>query len=114
MRNQQRPDDPDQRAGQCRDDDQRVEPGLEVDDQQQVDEHDRAEDAEREAAVGGRHRRNLAAQPDFGPLRQVLGGRHVVVRDQGGGAAVADGGDIAQGLRAAVLGYHRQVADGFQ
>jgi hypothetical protein len=48
-------DDARQRGGQRRDDDERIEPGLEVHDVQQVDEHDREGEAAEEADVGGAH-----------------------------------------------------------
>ena len=55
---------PGEGGGQRRDDDERIEPGLEVHDDQQVDEHDREGEAAEEPEVGGPHGLDLAAQGD--------------------------------------------------
>ena len=58
-------------AGQRRDDDERVEPGLEVDDDQQIDQHDREGQADHELLIGARHGRHLAPDRDRRPLRKL-------------------------------------------
>ncbi len=50
--------------GKRRDDDEGIEPGLEVDDDQQVDEQDGEREAEEQADVGAVHRLDLAAHVD--------------------------------------------------
>ena len=46
----QHPDDAGERRRQRRDDDERIEPGLEVDDDQQINQHDRERDADEQLA----------------------------------------------------------------
>ena len=53
-----------ERRGQRGDDDEGIEPGLEVDDDQQVDEHDGEEQAEEQTDVGAVHRLDLTAHAD--------------------------------------------------
>jgi hypothetical protein len=60
-------------GGQGRDDDQRVEPALEIDDDQQVDQRDRPDDPEPQPDEGGVHRFVLAANGDGHALGLVLG-----------------------------------------
>ena len=72
---EQHPDDAGQRRRQRRDDDERIDPGLEVHDDQQIDQHDRAEQAEQQAREGAVHGAHLAAQRDRRALRHVLRGR---------------------------------------
>ena len=64
-------------AGQRGDDHERVEPALEVHHDQQVDQHDRGDQAEAEAREGGVHRCVLAAHRD----RRALGRLRLHVRD---------------------------------
>ena len=66
------PDHARQGAGQRRDDDERVEPALEIDDQQQVDERDRQPQPDAEAGETGVHRIRLPAQHDEAAPRQFL------------------------------------------
>ena len=50
-----------ERRGQRRDDDERVQPGLEVDHDQHVDQHDGEDKADEQAEVGAAHGLHLAA-----------------------------------------------------
>ena len=63
---EQHPDDAGERRRQRRDDDERIEPRLEVDHDQQIDEHDRAGEAEIELTVSARHRLHLPARSRHG------------------------------------------------
>ena len=67
-----RPDHAGQRAGQRGDDDERIEPALEIDDQQQVDQHDGHDQPDAQAGEAGVHRLRLAAQHDEAAARQLL------------------------------------------
>ena len=58
--------------GSADDDDERIEPGLEVDDDQQVDEHDRHRQAGQQAEERRAHRLDLAAHDDLRAARQIL------------------------------------------
>ena len=73
---EQHPDDAGERRRQRRDDDERVQPRLEVHDDQQVDEHDR-QHAGRPAGPTNdvRHRLDLAADDDLRSARQLLARR---------------------------------------
>ena len=57
-------------AGQCRrqscDDDQRIEHGLEIDDDQHVDQHDRADQSDQESFERQPHRLYLSLQGEVG------------------------------------------------
>jgi hypothetical protein len=70
---EQHPDDAGERAGQRGDDDEGVEPRLEIDDDDQIDEHDRPSETEIKLTVRAGHGLNLSAQPDIGPVRQIFG-----------------------------------------
>ena len=59
-------------AGQRGDDDEGIEPGLEVDDDDEIDEHDCAREPEIELAISAGHGLNLAAQHDIGAARNIL------------------------------------------
>ena len=59
---EEHPDDAGERAGQRHEDDEGVEPGLEVDGHQEVDEDDGEDEAEAEAIEGSLHGFDLAAQ----------------------------------------------------
>ena len=72
---------------QRHDDDERIEPRLEVDDDQQVDQHDGEGETDEELLIGARHRRHLAAQHDAGAVRHVVRGRLHRLADVGGDAA---------------------------
>ena len=65
-------DDAGKRGRQRGDDDEGIEPGLEVDHDQQIDEHDGEGQAGEQAEVGAVHGFDLAAQRDEGAARQVL------------------------------------------
>jgi hypothetical protein len=65
---EQHPEDAGQRGGQGGDDHERVGPGLEVHHDQQVDQHDRAEQAEQQAGERALHRAHLAEQDHRAPL----------------------------------------------
>ena len=71
---EQHPHDARQGGRQRRDDDERVEPGLEIDDNQEVDQHDREGQADHELLVGARHRRDLAADGDRRALGKLAAG----------------------------------------
>ena len=58
-------------AGKRGDDDERVRPGLEVDDDQQIHQHDRADEADRKPGVRLQHGLDLAAQQDSRAARQL-------------------------------------------
>ena len=64
VRREQHPDDAGERGRQRRDDHERIGPRLEVDDDQQIDQHDRAEQAEQQARERALHRAHLAEQRD--------------------------------------------------
>ena len=68
LRDEQHPDDARQARRQRRNDDERIGPGLEIDDNQQIDQHDRAEQAEQQAGKGAVHRLHLAEQHDGAAL----------------------------------------------
>ena len=70
---EQHPDDAGERRRQRRDDDERIAPGLEVDDDQQVDQHDRAEQAEQQPGERAVHGPHLAEQIDLRAARQAPG-----------------------------------------
>ena len=59
-------------AGQRGDDDERIEPGLEIDHDQQIDQHDRAGEPDIELAIGARHRGDLPASNDMEPRGRSL------------------------------------------
>src|SRR5260370_41981929 len=64
VRQEQHPQNTGERAGQRHDDDERISPGLEIDDHQEVDERSREDEAEAELAERGVHAFNLAAHVD--------------------------------------------------
>jgi hypothetical protein len=65
-------DDAGKRGRQRGDDDERVGPGLEVHDDQEIDQHDCAQQAEQQAGEGAVHGLHLAEQYDGGSFRQSL------------------------------------------
>ena len=69
---EQHPDDAGERSRQCADDDERIKPGLEVDDDQQVDEHHGERDADEELPKSVGHRLNLPSHHDGGPGRDLF------------------------------------------
>ena len=69
---EQHPDDAGERGRQRRDDDERIEPGLEVHDDQQVDEHDRERQAGEQPVNDVRMVCDLAAHDHLRAARQVL------------------------------------------
>ena len=69
---EQHPDDAGERGWQRHDDHERIEPGLEVDDDQEVDQDHRHREADDELRIRARHHRHLAAQHDAGALRHVM------------------------------------------
>ena len=73
-RHKQHPNDAGERAGQRRDDDEWVEPGLEIDDNHQIDEHDGASEAKIQLAISVVHGADLAAYRHIGAPRHVLAG----------------------------------------
>ena len=114
-------------AGKRGDDDEGVEPGLEVDHDEQVDEDDGEDEAEEQAGVGGLHGLDLAADANevaAGERRAVAvddaldlagdgaevavlhvgvdveGAADVVVADDGQLGGAGDGGDVGEDLRA--------------
>ena len=131
-RDQQHPADAGERAGQRGDDDEGIEPRLEVDDDQKIDEHDRADEADGQPCEGGLHRLHLAADHDvaapgklwFDVLHDLLGdfvgdaaevaavdrgvdvdhALHVVVIDDGGARRGRGGRQVAEDLRRNVPG----------
>ena len=73
-RHKQHPNDAGERAGQRCDDDEWVEPGLKIDDNHQIDEHDGASESEIQLAIGVVHGADLAAHRYIGAPRHVLAG----------------------------------------
>ena len=69
---EQRPDDAGQGGGQGGDDHKGIKPGLEVHHNQQIDEHNRAHQAEQQAGKGSVHGDGLAAQGYHRSARQIL------------------------------------------
>src|ERR1017187_8519623 len=125
LRNEQHPDDAGQCARQGHQDDERVQPALEIHRHQQVDQHHGKDHAEAEAVERGLHGEELSAHVDGGAAGQL--GRHlrddlfdarahaaqiaavhigihihhrldVVVVDDGGRHAAADGNHIGKQL----------------
>src|SRR5208283_2432363 len=117
---QEHPTDPRQRARQSRDDDKRIKPGLEIDDDEWIGKNDGADQPNAEAHERGVHGLNLAADEcaaapgeflldivhelrDFGSHRAEIasidGGIHIdhrldiVMRD---GSRACDGGNVHQ------------------
>ncbi len=72
-RGEQHPDDARDRGRQRRHDDERIGPRLEIHDDQQVDEHDRAEQSEQQSGEGAVHRLHQAEEGDAAAFRNVLG-----------------------------------------
>ena len=76
VRHEQHPDDARQRRRQRRDDDERIRPGLEIHNDQQVDQGDRSQQAEQQPSEGAVHGPDLSLQlhrPDLGrALRREL------------------------------------------
>ena len=69
---EQHPDNAGQRSRQRHDDHERIEPGLEVDDDQQVDQHEGQRQTDEELLVGARHGRDLTAQGHAGAVRNLV------------------------------------------
>src|SRR5580700_6723073 len=61
MREKEAPDNAGNRAWQRRDDDERVQPRLEIDDDHEIDQQDGKRQPLEKLCVGGAHRRRLAA-----------------------------------------------------
>src|ERR1700737_2135545 len=61
MREKEAPNNAGEGAWQCRDDDERVEPGLEVDDDHEVDQQHGKCQSTQKLHVGATHRRSLAS-----------------------------------------------------
>ena len=72
VREEEEEHDAGERRGQRGDDDERIEPGLEVDDDQQIDQHDGEDQADEQADVGAAHGLDLAAHVDEAAARQSL------------------------------------------
>ncbi len=72
LRQEQQPNHARQRARQSGDDDEGIDPGLEIDHQQQVDQHDAQRPARGQPDEGGMHCLRLAAQDDPASARQFL------------------------------------------
>jgi hypothetical protein len=60
--------------GQSRDDDERIEPGLKIDDDDQIDKHNSLGKSEIKLGVGAGHGLNLATHHHMGAARRVLSG----------------------------------------
>ena len=73
-RHEQHPDDASERPGQSRNDDERIEPRLEIDDDNQIDKHNGTGKPEIELGVGAGHCVNLAPHHHMGAARCVFGG----------------------------------------
>ena len=135
---EQHPDDSGQCSRQGGNDDERIEPGLEVDDDDEIDEQNCAGEPEIKLAVGAGHGLNLAAQHDIGAVRNVLsrflqnaidiGGQraeiatldgavnvhdrlHVVMRHDARAGAGRDLGKSAQILQGVRLGGRERYVD---
>ncbi len=72
MRQKQPPHDAGQRGGQRGDDDERVEPALEIDHQQEINQHNRAHQTNGQTQKAGAHRFGLAAHDNAATARQVF------------------------------------------
>src|SRR6185295_3213999 len=72
MGQEQCPCDARQRAGQGRNDDEGIEPGLEIDDDQQIDQHDRAEQSEDQFEIGVPHQLGLAVDLNLSAARLLV------------------------------------------
>ena len=72
VRDQQHPEDAGQRAGQRRDDDEGIEPGLEIDDDQQIDQDDGDGHARAQAGERGVHGGHLPAALHLRAARQLV------------------------------------------
>src|SRR5437870_12497493 len=72
MREKQADNDPGERRRQSRDDDKRIEPGLKIDHNQQIDQHDGKAKASEQTDIGRPHRLELATNPDEAATRQEL------------------------------------------
>src|SRR5207247_10553093 len=84
---EEQPHDAAEPGGQRGDDDERIEPGLEVDDQEQIDEQDGEDQAEAQANEGGVHALDLAAHGDRVTGRQLGSELGRDLLDGGGDAA---------------------------
>src|SRR6202034_1176562 len=120
------PDNTGQRARERGDDDEGVEPRLEIDDDDQINQHDGAGEAEIELTIGAAHRLDLPAEHEVGTTRHLLAGLidnavdvrgnrtkiaslncavdiydrlHVVVRNDAGTRSRSDLGETAEILR---------------
>ena len=72
VRYKQEPGNPGKRRGQRGNHDERIQPGLKVDHDQQVDEYDRERQPTQKADVGRSHRLNLSTNNDLRTTRQLL------------------------------------------
>src|SRR5712692_3985053 len=72
MRQQQRPANACERAGQRGNDNERIEPRLKIDDNQEISKHDRPEQAQAQSGKGTLHSLDLTANDDVAALRQIL------------------------------------------
>ena len=72
MAQEQGPRDARQRAGQGRNDDEGIEPGLKVDDDHQIDQHDRGEQSEDQLGIGVVHQCGLAVNFERGAAGQLV------------------------------------------
>ena len=105
----QEPGNPGEGRGQRGNHDERIEPGLKVDDDQQVDEHDREGQSAQKANVGGLHGLNLSANNDSRTARQLLTGSVKDLVDIAGHATEIAPGDSAKDVnhrRDVVIGDH--------
>src|SRR5882672_6611832 len=139
-RDEQRPHDAGDGAGQGRDDDEGIQPRLEIDHDEEVHEKDRAREPDQESRVRRRHRLHLAARDDVRALREFTGlarenaidvlrdgaevaalyrakdvddGLGVVVRNDGRAEAARDGRESAEnlGLAGGIDGYVVQILE---
>ena len=95
MRREQHPDDAGERRRKGRDDDEGITPGLEIDDDEEVDQHDGADQSEQQTLVGALHGLGLTYHRDDRPLGLVL------IR------AAHDAADVG-GHRAQIASLHRR------
>src|SRR5678810_1084660 len=72
MGQEQCPCDASQRAGQGRNDDEEIEPRLKIDDDQQIDQHDRAEQPEDQFEIGVLHQLGLAMDLNLSAARFLV------------------------------------------
>ena len=66
------PDNARQRAGQGGDDDERIKPALEIDHEQKINQHNRADQTDAQADITGTHGFGLAAHDNAAAARQIF------------------------------------------